>query len=378
MSEAPSSRTITRSATMPASTSSDFPNKAFFGTILGAAAGAAIMFAMTKSEDDNAKEEAAFVTSTSTRSRSSTRAKSTTVKMADDLKSHRNYSVTESRVSRAPKSHRNFSVTESAYSKPQLPVPPRSMRAIDQAEYYDDDEVREAISRFASSRRPPAPKRSKTIDAIEYAPSSAGRSKTMGAIEYAPSRAGRSRYTAKRSATLPIEDPKYLLEAPKSIMSRLSSRRTRIEEEEDVDDQDLKRRDSGISMGSHRSRHGAEGSHVSRRTESTVKPSQSARSRHESAADVPLPASKAPTNVSEYRSRQMTDVSLPASKAPTQVSERRSRHTTDDASRASHCSSHRSRVDDDAGRSSHSTVKPLEQGSSAAADVPLPASKAPS
>lgn len=294
-SEAPRSG-ISRAQIMPVASSSDFPSKAFFGTILGAAAGAALIFAMTNSEEDSARKAAAFAAST--RSRSATRAPSAshfshrTVdqpqetgvhrnfslvdKPREKTGVHRNFSVTESHVSRASKGHRNFSTTESAYSRR---YPPRSIRkAIAPAAYYEDSEVRDAISRFTASRRQPAAQRSRTIDAIEYAPvSTAGDRK--------------SRHTAKRTSTLPVEDRQdYYIEAPPKPSSTTSRHSTRR------DDQASKRRDSAISMGSHRSRHADEaGSHASRRSSaSTVKPSRRG-SEYKSAVEVPLPESKAPS-----------------------------------------------------------------------------------
>ncbi|KAK5126341.1 hypothetical protein LTR85_010577 [Meristemomyces frigidus] len=290
-SEAPSSG-ISRAKTMPATSTRDFPSKAFFGTILGAAAGAALMFAMTSSEEDGARKEAAF--SASTRSKSATRVPSVshqTIDQPQETGVHRNFSVTESRVSRAPKSHRNFSTTESAYSRR---YPPRSMRkAIAPAAYYEDEEVKEAISRFTSSRRPTAPQRSRTIDAIEYAP-----------VSNAGDRS--SRHTAKRSSTLPVDDRQgYYIEAPpkpNSTASRHSARHTTHE-----DDMAPKRRDSAISMGSHRSRQPADaGSHASRRSSATtVKPSRRG-SQYDSAIEVPLPASKAPSAHASRRSPAST------------------------------------------------------------------------
>lgn len=266
---------------MPVSSTTDFPSKAFLGTVLGAAAGAAIAYAMTRAEEDNARNETAFAAST--RSRSATRVPTIA---APEPEMHRNFSVTESRASRAPKSHRNFSVTESAFSRryPPRSIATRSIRAIEPAKYDDDDEVQEAISRYTSSRRPPAPQRSKTIDAIEYTPmSNAGRS---------------SRHTAKDPSTYSAIRPDFYLEAPKpkSTASRHSTRRSTY----DDDQEDLKRRDSGVSMNSHRSQHTADAkSHASRRSSaSTVKQSRHGSSHHQSAAEVPLPASKAPTYVS--------------------------------------------------------------------------------
>lgn len=363
---------ISRAATMPTSSGSGFPTKALFGTVLGAAAGAALMFAVTRSEKENAREERDFESFKASTKAESSRGKPATVQTVFDPRDakgqqphqpHRNFSATES-ISRPPKSHRNFSVTESAYSKPQLPQPPPAMRAIDQAAFYDDDSVREAISRF-TARRPGAPKRSKTTDVVEYAPASrASRSQApRSSASYATSNrhlhSGKSRHYDKRSAvgmlppneqgsataTLPANEERLMLEAPpaKSTASYQSSRRSRRDDAEE-DEQDLKRRDSGISFGSLHSKHGDERSRVSRRTESTIKASRAGTSHHGSAADIPLPDSRA-------------------------TSDFRSRYTEAD--------DHRSK----ASRRSESTVRPSGKASSrheSAADVPLPESKAPS
>ncbi|KAI7268555.1 hypothetical protein KC345_g7643 [Hortaea werneckii] len=355
--------TATRAASMPVSTEgSSFPTKALFGTILGAAAGAALIFAVKKSEGENAKEEADFEAS---KKAPSSRGKPATVSTVydprDDKSQHRNFSTTESRVSKPPKSHRNFSVTDSACSKPQMPTPPRTMRAIDQAGFYDDDEVRDAISKFASSRRPPAPRRAHTTDAMDLAPVSRG-SRSLAPPGTSASQAssrrhlhsGKSRHYDQRSekasekAYLPSAREQLLLEAPPTKSTASRSRFTRFEDEpENDDDQDLKRRDSGISFGSlrsHHSKHADERTQVSQRTESTAKPLKRGTSNYESAANIPLPDSKAP---SEYRSRYSD--------------------FDDGRSRAS--------------RRSESTVRPSRKSTShhdSAADVPLPESKAPS
>ncbi|KAI7301578.1 hypothetical protein KC315_g16552 [Hortaea werneckii] len=355
--------TPNRAASMPVSTEgSSFPSKAFFGTILGAAAGAALIFAVKRSEGENAKEEAAYEAS---KKAPSSRGKPATVSTVydprDEKSQHRNFSTTESRISKPPKSHRNFSVTDSAYSKPQMPTPPRTMRAIDQAGFYDDDEVRDAISKFASSRRPPAPRRAHTTDAMDLAPVSRG-SRSLAPPGTSASQAssrrhlhsGKSRHYDQRSekasekAYLPSAREQLLLEAPPAKSTASRSRFTRFEDEpENDDDQDLKRRDSGISFGSlrsHHSKHADERTQVSQRTESTAKPLERGTSNYESAANVPLPDSKAP---SEYLSRYSD--------------------FDDGRSRAS--------------RRSESTVRPSRKGTShddSAADIPLPESKAPS
>ncbi|KAK5132833.1 hypothetical protein LTR08_008548 [Meristemomyces frigidus] len=387
MSEAPAS-SVSRARAIPMASTGDFPTQAFFGTILGAAAGAAIAFAMTKAEKENSKNEAAFFVST--RSRSAGRAKPVaceTIMEPPESKAYGNISVAKSRATGAAKNHRNYSVTESAYSRR---YPPRSiMRTIEPAGYANeddevDDEVREAISRYTASRRPLAPQRSRTIDAIEYAP--------VSHVD----RSSRSS-TAKRSATLPLETPKYYLEAPPKPKSTASHHSTRHSKH--GDEMDLARRDSGVSMGSHRSQHGpADGSsHKGRRSSTTVvTPSR----QYESAVDVHLPTSKAPSHISRHSvgtarsSRQdhthhesAAEVPLPASKAPSHTSHRSA--STVRPSRREH-SRYESAVEvplptskapSHASATSASTVRPSRREHmhhDSAAGVPLPASQAPS
>jgi len=180
------------------------------------------------------------------------------------------------------------------------------MRAIEPSAYYDDDEVQEAISRYTSSCRTQQPQRSKTVDAIEYAPISvAGRSSrhhskrstterpNYAAIEEAPrSAASRSSHrSVKRSSTMPVDTPDRHLEAySNSTISRYSRHRSGLD-----DDDDLKRRDSGVSIHSHRSRHTAAAGDPGRRpSTSTVKPFRYGALMHrDRASDIPLPPSKA-------------------------------------------------------------------------------------
>ncbi|KAK5721470.1 hypothetical protein LTR15_006058 [Elasticomyces elasticus] len=306
---------LTRARTLP---TAEFPSKAMLGTMLGATAGAALAWAMMQSEGKSARDEAAFATST--RSRSSTRQSS------HDMNTHRNYSTTESH---APKTHRSQSVTESARSRN---YPPRSLaramgssrRAIEQGPSNYDGEVDEVISRYTTSRRPTPLQRSKTIDAIEYAPMS---------------RSGReSRYTAKRSTTLPYAEPVVYTEVAGSTRSTAryttaSHRGTRepaFDERDEAtetaanehtsrhtsgsrrsprnlvqdEDLDLKRRDSGISMGSHRShrsRHSTTDDDR-RSSASTLKAARRGSSHHEPAPGPPV-SSKLPSHVSSARAQ---------------------------------------------------------------------------
>lgn len=243
-----STPSISRSKTEPLVSATQNGNKAIVGTLLGAAAGAAFAFAMTQSERDGAREEAAF---TSSMQSDKGRARPLTERPSTSKQSgRRDDGTSKSRGSR--------------YATRTLEAPT-----------CDDYEVQEIISRHKSSTRP-VPQRSRTYDAIEYVTKSSNNSDE-----------GRS--SVKRASTLPLGIDHYYIEAPKSKMSsRRDSRRGSL------DDKDLKRHDSGISMGSHRSRRSSSDK------QSTI---QLARrnSWGKSAANVALPASKSASYVTSSR-----------------------------------------------------------------------------
>ncbi|KAK3117624.1 hypothetical protein LTR53_000852 [Teratosphaeriaceae sp. CCFEE 6253] len=316
---------LARARTMPVGSNSatELPPKAMFGTILGAAAGAAVAWAMMKSERSNARDEATYA--------ASTRARSATRQSFEHAGTHRDSSTTST-----PPTRRRNSVAEPAFDRRYPPSSltrsmGRHIRAIEPVPLYDDDEIHAIMSRQTSTRRPAPPSRSNTIDAVECAP--------------VPRAAHGSRHTTKRSATMPIGQPFHYIEAAPSSMSRHSrtsargpeqplldetderlerdprpttsyhttssrhSPRKSVEEQE----QDLKRRDSGISMGSHRSHH----SHHSHRSHrgaaegdygslaSTLKPSRRGSLQHDTTStSMPLfPSSKPPSRDSASRSR---------------------------------------------------------------------------
>lgn len=333
---------ISRSYTTPAiSSTTDFPSKAFLGTILGAAAGATIAWAMTKAEHENERVEAAF--EGSMRSQRSVEDGQSTVRP------RRNYSVTESH---APRSHRNYSTTESQASRRYPPRSlARSMRAIEPASAaFDDADVQDILSRYTASRRPLPATRSRTLDAADYASLTS------------------SYRHLKRSTTLPVEDDhQYLLEAPKprsiapshrSSSSRArdadkstrstashhaTGRRSHHHHEDEGVDQDLKRRDSGISMrsSSHRSSHagslhrsshrppsastvvaGSSSSSSRRSSASTIKtPPRHGTSlnHHESAVNVPLPPSRTASSYVSVTSAKASSVKAPSYVTAAQV-----------------------------------------------------------
>lgn len=288
-----------------------FSSKAVIGTMLGVAAGAAIGYAFRHSERENAKDEAdheSFMASTVRGRDATTRGPATRRSMSaaptrgpatkrsasaapPSIAFHRNFSTTESA---APRSHRNFSVTDSRVTaRPPPSLPPTTVYKAIEPRGYDDSEIQAAITEYTSRRRPTV-SRSRTHDAIDYAPLSV---------------AGQSRHTAKRSATV-AEQPRsdrrgssqiehreqplierreqaqiephgqLYLEGPKSTASKHDTRRDSKDEEFS-----LRRHDSGISMHSHRGSRHAKRDDDERRSSagqaSTAKPPKKDESRCE-------------------------------------------------------------------------------------------------
>lgn len=336
---------ITRTKTEPTWQGQEHGGKAIVGTLLGAAAGAAFAYAMCQSERDGARNEADFAASM--RSRPLQRSMS-----ASGGRSRSNFegksnlggkSVLDDKSTVSKKPHRNFSTTESQRSSR---YPPRSMprtmqRMLQPTPYNDDDtEVQDAITRYTQSRRPTAPSRSRTYDALDYhAPTTKSHvSSHRGGGGNGSNSSGIGYYEPKRSSTLPPAAEPYMLEAPKSAApSRHTSRRGSPEEEEK-----LKRHDSVVST---HSRH----SEARRSSHSTAKPSHRSERDRDSHYES---ASKAGTAKPAHRSRADSSVSK---------------------------SSHRDR-DHDASSSSRapSTVKPAPRRSNSTYDAPLPASRAQS
>lgn len=336
-----------------ASTKSNFPTRTLVGTALGAAAGAALLYAMGRAERANAKEEAdhfAYMDS-KRRSRSETRkAPEESKSMPPPPPKSRSMarsaapvahpvplSVRESRpvahsvapvaypappsVRETRKFHRNFSTTESAFST-RRPVPntTQAMRMLEATGNNEDADIQEALGRHNSLRAMPT--RSRTQDDYVYAPASqAGRSEHQG---------------ESRFSTIPVEthEPlQYLLEGPKSTASRHgtsrpepqarsashSSRHRRVSH----DDTQLRRNDSGVSVhSSSRSRHHhrERGSDAGRRSSAgTLKPSRRDSAQHEPLPSSSKAASKAPSLLIETAAYYPAAISLPASVASTRL-----------------------------------------------------------
>lgn len=341
------SQGISRSNTEPGKSS--FSSRTLVGTALGAAAGAALMYAMGRAERANAKDEADHLAYMASKRRS----RSETRKAAEESKSAlpppppraqsvarsaapTSYSKAQSAVrtavpisSQAPPSvrdtrkfHRNFSTTESAFStRHPAPRTSQAMRMLEATGHNEDQDVQEALGRYNSLRAMPT--RSKTQDDYAYAPASqTGRSEARG---------------ERRSSTIPVENHEpmqYLLEGPKSSFSKHStsrhdlpvrsashaSRHRRVSH----DDDKLHRNDSGVSMHSARSRHhyhrDREGSDTGRRSSaSTVKPSRRDSALYEYPPQPSKPASKAPSLLIDSAAYHPAAISLPPSVASTRT-----------------------------------------------------------
>jgi hypothetical protein len=270
---------ISRSKTEPASSNNGSKN--IVGTLLGAAAGAAVAYAMVQSEKDSSQKESEFA-----RSR-----------------------VPSSRGSRPRSNYEKTTSTRISSRTPRLRQ--KAPLAIEAPDYSDNDDdlYGGVLNRYSQSRRPLPPARSRTYDAIEWAP-----------MSVAPRQ--NDRYSMKRSSTLPVDFPDdYPSGSRTAPGSHRTSRRGSLE-----DGSQLKRHDSGVSMYSHRSRRSFDGGRrKSASNVSTLKPSRRG-STYESAAEVPLPPSRTHSYISA------AGMPLPSSRATSyitaaQPSSRRSRAT---------------------------------------------------
>lgn len=318
-SEAPT-QGISRTNTAPASSS--FPSRTLMGTALGAAAGAALMYAMSRAERANAKDEAnhaAYMMSTKPRSRSETRqTKESRTMPPPPAPSVRTRSMAQPAapisypappsVRDTRKFHRNFSTTESAFStRHPAPQTTQAMRMLEATGHNDEDEdVQEALGRYNSLRAMPT--RSKTQDDYAYAPAS---------------QAGRSE--SRRASKMPVESydaMQYLINDSKSTTSRHSrsarpdapllrssshtSSRHRRE-----DDQIHRRNDSGVSIhsSSRSHRHHRQDRESDTGRSNTIKPTTTSRRD----SFLPSPPSKAPSLLIETAAYFPAAISLPAS-----------------------------------------------------------------
>ncbi|KAK5172870.1 uncharacterized protein LTR77_002990 [Saxophila tyrrhenica] len=251
---------LTRSRTEPLSTDG---SRKLVGTLLGAAAGAAIAYVAQQAERDSARQESEYA-----------RSRLSSARLA---RTRSNYE--------RPAASRVSSSRSKITGRERMAIEPRS---------YSDDDFPDVMSRYTSSRRP-EPQRSRTYDAIEYSPRTASSTRSARSERHRP----------QRSTTLPADLPDNFFQAPKLIAgSRYSSRRG------SMPDEGLKRHDSAVSVQSSRSRRSADGSRRSSASQaSTVKPSRRG-STYGSAAEYPLPSSKASSSMSSALKRP-----LPASRA---------------------------------------------------------------
>lgn len=191
------------------------------------------------------------------------------------------------------------------------------MRMLEATGHNEDEDVQEALGRYNTLRAMPT--RSQTQDEYAYAPAS---------------RTGRSEYPGdRRASTIPVESPEplqYLLEGPKSTISRRSTTRreppprsashSSRHRHVNQDDDKLHRNDSGVSVhSSARSHHHRErGSDSGRKSSvSTIKPSR----RDSAQPEVFPPPSRAPSKAAslliETAAYYPAAISLPPSVAST-------------------------------------------------------------
>ncbi|WPG97700.1 Hypothetical protein R9X50_00048100 [Acrodontium crateriforme] len=334
---------IRRSVTAPASQSSEFPTRTIVGTILGVAAGAAVVYAMTASERKNARDEDSFKAATE-RTKSMDAIELRSVKSERSAKPDRRASATDAGEDRQ-------SSTTSRHS--------RSIKLLDYDRPPSD------IPECLQNSQQKSYQRSNTVDAIEYVSASEPQ---------------HARQHTTRSPTMIEDHQNHYIEAPPA-RSSVSSRQSA-------------RRDSVISSRSNRTRHSHHASEHSDRQSSanTIKASEH-RSRDESpsAAGIPLPASV--ISARSHRSRHShhdPELSDKQSSANTiKASEHRSRDESPSAagialpasviSSRSHRSrhSHRDHENSDRQSSAH-TIKRSEHRSRdespSAAGIELPAS----
>ncbi|EMD00059.1 hypothetical protein BAUCODRAFT_21722 [Baudoinia panamericana UAMH 10762] len=260
-----------RTRTLPArsASNSEFPNKAFFGTLLGATAGAAVAWAFMKAEARNARDEQSF----------SDAARSQPRRYSLDGAVSRRSSVAGSQL---PLRDREYSTTEkTSVSRKYPPLSlARSRPAIDSRTYYDDNEVHAAVSRYTASRRPSVPRRTRTVDAHEYRPVFADEDRPEAGV--------------RRSYTLPADDT-----IPEGSASSGQIAPTSRSRRSTVDGRTSRRHDSGVSLrsrashdswDSHRTK--SHGSHQS--SNGTVKPGR--RSVQEQLTDIGSSARPKPTH----------------------------------------------------------------------------------
>lgn len=212
---------ITRSRTDPVATKPRDNNKGLVGTLIGAAAGAALLVSMTQSERDGARKEAAYAASvrskgSSARNGTHTHGRRSSLASFDREGSSRNSRLSAKHSDRGPQ---------------KLPW---SMRAIEARAPEDraNHKVHQVVARYRDDARPP-PQRSQTYDGAGFA-SRIGKSSSGG-----------DRYSMKRASTLPTDYRQTrLLEAPRSTRTSNHAARGALID----DDLSLQRHDSGVSM----------------------------------------------------------------------------------------------------------------------------------
>lgn len=355
--------------TAPASDAGDGVAKKIIGTLLGAAAGAAVAYAMVRSEQDSAKKEndfSAFMDAKAT------------------VKAAVGHLAQASSQSAQP-------VPDPQRALEAAPPAPQSVHRNIDAQSYHSSTPPEARSVYAQRQIEPAP-------ASYYSPTHISRAPTQiaepRAIEYAPaysvvpSQAG-SRYTAQRSVTSPelltIERARSVASTvkPHSVvsMSKPQSVAHSVAPSSLISSfvPDVTTKSSAGSVHSHHSSRSKAKSHVSRHTSHSKHSSSSRRDEAGSSASPPAPASQAPSKAPSKAASIVSsilgrDAKSTASKHEDLIDDFEIEELTEDdidtvvpsdsisnagsSSRRSHRShrSHRSKKDDESVISKHSSA----------------------
>ncbi|KAJ4290876.1 hypothetical protein N0V90_010072 [Kalmusia sp. IMI 367209] len=289
------------------SESGDGAAKKIIGTLLGAAAGAAVAYAMVASERDSAKKEADFNAFKTAKAAVASVAQFAQTNEQPKLSMQDPQPVYETQPKQLPV-HRNISDTDSQYSSPQA----RSayvQRAIEAAPsvhsqsppYASKAPTQVSVSRQLEYVPARSVASSRAGEQAEYAPAHSvapSRAAELRAIEYVPAASvapSRSQFSAHRSVTSP-ELP--TVEKARSTVSKAQSAAPSSFISTFVPDE-FQRRNTEGSVASHHSSKSKAKSHASRHTSHT-KHSSSSRSRGHSPSPSKAPSdapSKAPSKV---------------------------------------------------------------------------------
>lgn len=374
-SEAPkSARSVSEGSVVPTVTqpsetgSSGLSTKAIMGTLLGAAAGAAVAYAMVRGEQDSAREETAHETLMKMRAAES-------AKQSEE----REPSIgprSQKAPSQAPESvyHRNISVTNSEFSA--MPRRTKTQLALENApepvNFQDVD--------MGGYRQPSymsiAPTRAPTQAYTEYIPASVAPSSGMSRVsqqqaasEYIPASlvSQRSSAVSRRSQPTPSTVHGEPLPESRQIEDVPSSQAGQTEYDSDDEDMTVERRDSAMSeysVKSSKSRKSGH-THVSRRSEAGEAAEDRESNVSRRTRDTPPQSVVSGTSSHRSHRSRRSEVRDGSSDRSSRVSRR---------SGGSHYSQQDRDGSPDAA-SEATTVRPARSSHMSAADVSLPASR---